>query len=137
MGTSYTREVKKTVKICMNAIIYCDECSKSFDLEIPLQVLPVALDSEIEMSFPRVVKAPQGWKVQHPMVLCPEHNPEADEEVLVEKEIPSEEILEKARRLQALAMDKAAADNERSNAWGQFGKLWDKYKLPSDFGLEE
>jgi len=46
-----------------------------------------------------------------------------------------EDVLEKARRLQALAMDEAAAPQERENAWTAFSKIWKEHKLPGDFGL--
>jgi len=45
--------------------------------------------------------------------------------------------VDKARALQALAMDKAAADGERRNAWEAFGKLWKQYDLPAELGLED
>lgn len=45
------------------------------------------------------------------------------------------DVLEKARRLQALAMDESAAPQERENAWTAFAKIWKEHKLPGDFGL--
>ena len=47
------------------------------------------------------------------------------------------DVLEKARRLQALALDESAAPQERENAWSAFSKIWQEYKnqLPPDFGL--
>lgn len=45
------------------------------------------------------------------------------------------EVVKRAAQLQALAMDKNAEENERTNAWAQFGKLWKKYKLPSNVGF--
>jgi len=53
------------------------------------------------------------------------------EEVL---DVPAD-VVEKARRLQALAMDEAAAPQERENAWAAFSKIWQEHKLPGDFGL--
>jgi len=45
------------------------------------------------------------------------------------------DVVEKARRLQALAMDEAAAPQERENAWSAFAKIWKEYRLPPEFGL--
>lgn len=45
------------------------------------------------------------------------------------------EVVKRAAQLQALAMDRNAEENERTNAWAQFGKLWKKYKLPSNVGF--
>ena len=45
------------------------------------------------------------------------------------------DVVEKARRLQALAMDESAAPQERENAWKAFEKIWQEHHLPADFGL--
>ena len=50
---------------------------------------------------------------------------------------PTPHVIERARRLQALAMDGAAAPQERLNAWLAFEKIWKRYKLPVDFGISE
>ena len=44
-------------------------------------------------------------------------------------------VLEKARKLQALAMSESAAPQERENAWAAFSKIWKEYELPPEFGL--
>jgi hypothetical protein len=48
---------------------------------------------------------------------------------------PSQEVLERARKLQALAMGSTSA-GERDNAWAAFGKLWEEYVLPNDLGMK-
>lgn len=53
----------------------------------------------------------------------------------VVKSEPTLAIIERARRLQALAMNKGAAANERENAWQAFEKLWKTYNLPPNLGL--
>ena len=48
---------------------------------------------------------------------------------------PSQEVLERARKLQALALG-STSPGERENAWTAFGKLWDEYNLPNDLGMK-
>jgi hypothetical protein len=47
---------------------------------------------------------------------------------------PTPEILDKAQKLQALAVA-SPSENERNAAWLQFEKLWKKYKLPNNLGV--
>lgn len=54
--------------------------------------------------------------------------------VPIVKEEPSQEILDRARKLQALALN-SNYEHERSAAWGAFEKLWQKYNLPPNLGL--
>lgn len=61
--------------------------------------------------------------------------PEEDDTAPVERLVPTDAIIEKARRLQALALDTAAAPGERDNAWRQFEKLWKRYEFPVNFGV--
>ena len=48
---------------------------------------------------------------------------------------PTEAVLEKARRLQALALDRTTTPEERQAAWLQFEKMWKRYELPVNFGI--
>jgi hypothetical protein len=50
------------------------------------------------------------------------------------KEQPTPEILDKAVKLQALALH-SPEEHERAAAWRQFEKLWQKYHLPSNLGM--
>jgi hypothetical protein len=51
-------------------------------------------------------------------------------------EPPTPAVLERAARLQRLAIDRAAGEGERRNALDQFTKLWKRYNLPNELGLE-
>jgi hypothetical protein len=64
----------------------------------------------------------------------PEAKPEPPTAPGVRKQ-PSQEVLERARKLQALAMGSTSA-GERDNAWAAFGKLWEEYVLPNDLGMK-
>lgn len=129
------------IRLTILAKVYCSEpgCSAYFKAEIPARVLPMTRNNEVELNFPlREVAIPYGWLKRHREAFCSKHNPERplEEEKKEPKEEPTPEILERARALQALAIDKGAAEGERRNAWEQFGKLWTKYNLPDDIGLE-
>jgi hypothetical protein len=50
------------------------------------------------------------------------------------KEQPTPEILDKAVKLQALAIH-SPEEHERAAAWTQFEKLWQKYHLPVNLGI--
>lgn len=55
-----------------------------------------------------------------------------DEPVPVtERQEPTLEIIERARKLQALAL-RTDSESERENAWSGFQKLWNRYRLPND-----
>ena len=114
--------------------VYCQKCNKHFDAELPFNIQPVTLSSQMELFMPETIPVPKGWYQRYSTVLCPEHNPHPPRPEV--KETPSAEIVERARALQALAMDKAAAEGERTNAWTEFGKLWEKYELPVELGME-
>ena len=57
-------------------------------------------------------------------------------ELTMGKMTPTEEILKRAEKLQALALS-SESEHERDNAWIAFGKLWLKYELPYDLGLKK
>jgi hypothetical protein len=80
------------------------------------------------------------WRIEgNSEALCPKHQKKqkpAVELIDNDREEPTDEVLERARRLQALAIDKGAAEGERHNAWAEFEKLWKKYRLPTDIGIE-
>jgi len=63
----------------------------------------------------------------------PEAPPEPEAPVV--KEQPTREILERAIRIQTLAMQ-STSEHEREAAWAQFAKLWNKYELPNNLGME-
>ena len=115
--------------------LYCDEpeCETHFLLEVPLIFTPMSGDRTILVQMPEEFEVPKGWKRQRRKVLCPKHNPEP----AGDKMGPTPDVVDRARKLQALAMDKAAGEGERANAWAQFGKLWNKYELPAELGLEK
>lgn len=50
------------------------------------------------------------------------------------KEQPTPEILDRAAKLQALAMG-SPEEHERAAAWLQFERLWQKYHLPTNLGM--
>ncbi len=58
---------------------------------------------------------------------------EKDEEPIkvTERLEPTPEIIERARKLQALAL-RTDSDSERENAWAGFQKLWNRYRLPNN-----
>jgi hypothetical protein len=114
--------------------VYCEKCEKHFDAELPFEVMPVSAGSGLHLTMPHMIPVPKGWYQKYSKALCPDHNPHPPRPE--EKETPTAEILEKAQKLQALAMDKAAGEGERANAWTQFEKLWKKYELPPELGLE-
>lgn len=122
-------------RICIVVRIYCQECDKHFEAEVPLIVLPVTLGCRVELSMPEQIQVPRGWHQKYGQALCPDHNPHPPRAEV--KETPTDEIVERARALQALAMDKSATDGERRNAWTQFEKLWKRYDLPAELGLED
>lgn len=115
--------------------LYCDEpeCEMHFLLEIPLAISSLNTDGAIRIYMPSIFEVPKGWRRENWRVLCPEHNPNP----AGDKIVPTPDIVDRARKLQSLAMDKAAGEGERANAWTQFGKLWNKYELPAELGLEE
>ena len=114
--------------------IYCtiEDCEHSFELELAARPAPLNTANVLTVEFPRdEIPAPAGWYIDGHHVLCPRHNVDGEG-----KSPAPDAVLEKARRLQALAMDKAAADNERRIAWAEFGKIWRRYHLPPELGLE-
>jgi hypothetical protein len=106
-----------------------------FQAEIPVIVLPVTTGCRMELAMPEQIPVPRGWYQKYGVALCPDHNSHPPRPDV--KEAPTSEIVARARKLQALAMDKAAGEGERRNAWEAFEKLWKKYDLPPELGLEE
>jgi len=109
-------------------------CDSYFDMELTAEVAPVSGGSSVNITFPVQIVAPPGWYVRHRAVRCSRHHRGLDEPT--GKEVPTQAVLEKAAKLQALAMDKGATEGERAAAWKAFGDLWDKYQLPVGLGLE-
>jgi len=67
----------------------------------------------------------------------PAEEPAAPEETATipgAREEPTPEILARALKLQTLAL-RSSEPNEQTAAWAQFGKLWNRYRLPSDLGI--
>lgn len=129
------------MRLVFPARVYCAEpgCAQYFEREVEGEVSPVTTGRTITLHIPDVGPVPKGWYVRYHMVLCPRHNPDVEHEE--PEEVPDRDdapldVVEKARRLQALAMDRAAAPGERTNAWAQFQKLWEQYSLPNDLGFE-
>jgi len=116
------------------------ECGKHFHAEVPLHMLPLFARGEVTISTLETTDDIRGWYLEkNREALCPKHNTArrpAVELVEEDKEEPTEEVLERARRLQALATDKSATEGERRNAWESFTKLWKQYRLPNDIGIE-
>lgn len=50
------------------------------------------------------------------------------------KEYPTQDILDRATKLQTLAM-RSPSEHERNAAWAQFEKLWKRYHLPTNLGM--
>lgn len=116
------------------------ECRQHFHAELPLHMLSHFARGEITIATLETREKVRGWYLDKNLeALCPKHNKmekPAVELVDNDKKEPTAEILERARRLQALAVDKGAAEGERHNAWTEFEKLWKKYRLPNDIGIE-
>jgi len=143
------------VRLVFLARVYCaePECDQYFEREVEAEVSPVSGGSRVSLTMPEAGPAPKGWYARYRMVLCPYHNPDQepflrnDKDAAVGSFDPEEEearrkpappdVVVKARKLQALAMDRAAGPGERENAWAQFSKLWEKYAFPNDLGFEE
>jgi hypothetical protein len=123
-----------------------EECPSCFEVEVPVH--PIALFTTGHVEFSRVtLDCPAGWDMKPPKVaLCPKHSsvavPIDTEEFSPEQDVgkgeeePTAEILARAERLQALAIDKGTTDGERAAAWAAFSKLWKQYNLPDKLGLE-
>jgi hypothetical protein len=127
------------IRLAILAKVYCSEqgCSAYFKVEIPATVLPLTADNEVKLRL-HDTQVPQGWLFKmYREAFCPKHNPDISIETPDPKAPPTPEVLDRARKLQALATDKGATEGERRNAWEQFGKLWAKYELPNDIGLEQ
>lgn len=125
------------IRLAILSKVYCSECSEYFKVEIPATILPRTAGNRVELRLEEVT-VPQGWHFKmYREAFCPKHNPEIATEVEEPKIEPPPEVLDRARKLQALAIDKGATEGERRNAWDQFGKLWGKYEIPTDIGLEE
>jgi hypothetical protein len=71
---------------------------------------------------------------QAPAPPPPASTPASSSSVPGVKEHPTPEILEKAVKLQALAIH-SPEEHERAAAWRQFENLWQKYHLPVNLGI--
>ena len=131
------------MKISIDLTYHCEcpGCEAFFRARAPLQAV---LDE-----VPVVPELPPGWVLEdiqeatpwgygdvEVQLLCPKHRSDADTTVIDNRIVPSPEIVTRARRLQALAMDPRTPAKEQDNAWAAFEKLWAKYQLPEDLGIE-
>jgi hypothetical protein len=124
-----------TSRIHIMVRVYCQQCDEHFDAELPAVILPVTASCRLELMMPEQISVPRGWYQKYAVALCPKHNPHPPRPQV--KETPTAEIVERARALQALAINKAAGEGERANAWEAFEKLWKRYDLPPELGLED
>jgi hypothetical protein len=102
-----------------------DEQSRIAELLLQLTAL------EPPHEAPAWGQAPEGGTPE------PAEEPAAPEETATvpgAKEEPTAEILARALKLQTLAL-RSSEPNEQNAAWAQFGKLWNKYRLPTDLGI--
>jgi hypothetical protein len=127
------------VKISIDLVYHCGhlDCDQYFRARAPLQAV---LDQ-----VPVVPELPPGWALEDKptawgevevALKCRHHRRDAATVVVDNRIMPTPEIVGRARRLQALALDPGATPNEQDNAWAAFQKLWEKYKLPEDLGIE-
>lgn len=127
------------MKISLDLTYHCEHptCDATFRARAPLQA--------IVEDVPVVPELPPGWAMEDVQInhweaevqlRCKVHRRDAAVTVVDERIVPSPEIIARAKSLQALAMDNGATDNERANAWSAFEKLWHKYRLPEDLGIE-
>lgn len=138
-----------TTKVTLPAHIWCSEdgCGEHFEIELPVNAVTLFTVGNAELQGRVLISPPDGWYVEgHRMALCPTHNPllqagppdpPALEESNKGTEEPPPEVLERAARLQALAMDRGTTEHERAAAWERFGDLWKRYNLPDELGLDQ
>lgn len=106
----------------------CGSCKARYDLALGLAAVRELLLGDQLRGVP--LPAPDGWVVDGVHAYCPEHVPPGPGTLE-----PTPEVLRRAAALQALASDPNTTEHERENAWGQFEKLWRRYRLPPDLGL--
>lgn len=108
--------------------VTCSECQEHYDVALGLQTVFAMMQGDLQDA---PLPAPAGWLADTSRAFCPAHVPPGPG--ILE---PTPAVLHRAASLQALAQNEAATENERSNAWAQFEKLWRRYKLPKDLGLK-
>jgi hypothetical protein len=110
--------------------ITCERCEANYEAALSLAAI-VAVATAPEFTARDIpLPAPGGWIASADGARCPAHAPAAQG-----REEPTEAVLKRAAALQALARDPKTTDGERRNAWAQFEKLWQRYRLPEDLGL--
>lgn len=64
-----------TLRITIPARIYCDNCSKYFEIEIPATLAPRTQGDKVELQL-HEVEPPKGWYFKmYWKAFCPDHHP--------------------------------------------------------------